>query len=1475
MSDGTDGERGARVKRRRLCAVDTFAMEEGELDPELLAPSCNAGFCCSCRPCPDTVPFQSAHKLAVARQLTSGSVTVDVDGQAQQVKFDAIIGAAQGSDGFLFTVRFGGRTAVAMMDTGASESFVDQDWLERGQQRAKACGFRWRMSQLARPMRILTANSGIVPVSRSCAGAVQLQGTKSKVEAKVMRNLMHGVDLILGMDYLRRYDVDLSCGRLCAKLTVNGRRRTVCAKQNPLADVHPDEPAGLAAAMREASGSEPLTAKACVRALRHGARSFLVLVQPDDGKGSHVRTPSTFMCAPKACKLGSVRAVNDPMVVKGLMPEATLRRLLEEFADVFAEMPPGVSDKMPAVGHTIRLEPGHVPPYRRQYRLTVEEMEEVKRQVAELLKKGFIEPSSSPFGAPVLFVQKKDGTLRMCIDYRALNAITVKDRYPLPNIQDLIDKLHGKTVFSSLDLQSGYHQIKITPDDVPKTAFLTPMGQFQFKVLCFGLTNAPATFQRVMNNIFSDYIGKFVLVYLDDILVMSETPEQHAEHLKLVLERLRQYKLYAKLKKCEFNKPELKFLGHVVGREGVAVDPDKIAVIAKWPAPRNVKQLQGFLGLGNYFRKFVPHYSTLVAPLTDLTRKERAATFNWETWDQDKECAEWKAFEKLKSKLMQAPVLALPDLRGEFEVHTDASVVGSGGVLIQNGRALAFTSAKFSKAEYNYATGEQEFLAIIHALKQWRCYLEGSKKVTIVTDHQPLTYLQTQQGLSRRQARWIEFLSRFNWVIKYKPGAGNLADAISRNPAFSEGRLAALMSEFGVGEIDGDSHVPMHVLPIEGSHDGFLLMITTRSKMRMQLQMQPVQKPAVPGTLSTPMQAQGVAPGSDVARGEMGEKVAQDVSPTPGSTTAEAFKPHDSLIHEIMRGYPTDPKLQDPEYTKGFTYQRGVWLLHGKIVVPSSPLVRRRVMHDMHCAPQAGHPGIRRTVELVERFFWWPSLKEDVTTYVEFCDACQRAKSHTQKPYGLLRPLSIPGRCWDMISCDFVVKLPTTARGFDSILVVVDRLSKMVHLIPCKESIDAQEVAELFEREVIRLHGIPRDIVSDRDTRFNSHFWKAVCEHLKINPSMSSAYHPQSDGQTERMNRVIEEILRSYVRPDMADWDRRLPMVEFAMNNAWNSTTHTTPFFAVYGQHPRMPGMELPEWPDEALGRRGAPSMGEEVAHVDGAVAPAKRQRMSKRRARGAVRKHKQTVDDAPVIPRVPAAYNYVQELQRTLKTAEERMVELGHAMMVPQSRWQREEQARHVRRIVKEVRAHMREAQTRMVAYANKKRRGLEVKAGDLVLVSTKNLYEKGSRKLQPRFIGPFKVVRPVGAVAAELELPKQWKRIHNVFHVSLLKPYKAADHEQHKVVWGPQPIQWLDGEPIWRVEKLLDHRFVPRHPKSKQLVLQYLVRWKGYGEADDTWEPRSNLLTCSELIKAYKRSKGLANTESDGDDGDSNTEN
>ncbi|GKC47937.1 putative reverse transcriptase domain-containing protein [Tanacetum coccineum] len=401
----------------------------------------------------------------------------------------------------------------------------------------------------------------------------------------------------------------------------------------------------------------------------------------------------------------------------------------------------------------------------------------------ELQEKGFIRPSHSPWGAPVLFVKKKDGAMRMCIDYRELNKLTIKSRYPLPKIDDLFDQLQGTCCFSKIDLRSGYHQLRVREEDIPKTAFRTRYGHFEFTVMPFGLTNAPAIFMDLMNRVCKPYLDKFVIVFIDDILIYSKSEEEHEVHLKTILDLLKKEKLYAKFSKCEFWLQEVQFLGHVVNRDGIHVDPSKVESVKNWKTPESSTEIRSFLGLAGYYRRFIENFSKIAKPLTLLTQKNK--TYVWGN-EQD------EAFRILKEKLCNAPVLALPDGPDDFVVYCDASKQGFGCVLMQQGKVIAYASRQLKKHEKNYTTHDLELGAVVFALKIWRHYLYGTKSV-IYTDHKSLQYIFDQKDLNMRQRRWIELLSDYECEIKYHPGKANVvADALSRKERLKPRRVRAM-----------------------------------------------------------------------------------------------------------------------------------------------------------------------------------------------------------------------------------------------------------------------------------------------------------------------------------------------------------------------------------------------------------------------------------------------------------------------------------------------------------------------------------------------------------------------------------------------------------------------------------------------------------------------------------------------------------
>jgi hypothetical protein len=813
------------------------------------------------------------------------------------------------------------------------------------------------------------------------------------------------------------------------------------------------------------------------------------------------------------------------------------RTVLAAYKDVFPDALPEGLPPSREVDHRIELIPGSSPPSRPTIRLSATELAELKKQLAELEAAGFIRPSKSPFGAPILFVKKKDGTMRMCVDYRALNRITVKNSYPLPRVDELFDRLQGARFFSKIDLRSGYHQIRIAPEDVPKTAFRTRYGHYEFLVLPFGLTNAPATFMHLMHQALRPFLDDCALVFLDDILIYSKTLEEHQRHVRSVLEVLRAEKLFAKESKCEFFTTEVEFLGHLVGRHGVRMMEDKVQAVREWPTPTCVRDVRAFLGTAGYYRKFIRDFSAIATPLSELTKD--GIKFEWAEPHES-------AFRQLKEAIAKGPVLILPDPKLPFVVHTDASGFAVGAVLQQDqGQGLqpiAFLSKKMADAETRYPVHEQELLAIIQALTGWRHYLHGSKFV-VRTDHKSLQFFQTQPMLSGRQARWKDVLANFDFDIEYVEGKANVvADGLSRRSDHHQ--LASL--------------------------GGQRLLAGGRA--------------AQPSVRARHNRAALLTRRIFVVEGTPAECAVLASSTAPPATRREAsskrvtfaLSAEGHLLADIKDAMQTDPAYLAAQ-RKGTAAPVplqlcGGFLYHGdRLYLPAGSALRTRVLHETHDAPTAGHLGKDKTLEQVKRRFYWPGMDADVLKYVRSCDACQRNKPSQQVPAGLLQPLPIPTRPWQQVSMDLITQLPKSRRGHDAIVVFVDKLTKLVHLAETRTSVTAPELAEIFWSTVVRHHGLPSSILSDRDTRFTGHFWRTLWKCLGTQLTMSTAFHPQTDGQTERANRTLEEMLRPYVDFHQTDWDDHLVAAELAFNSSKHASTGFTPFYLNHGHEVMVP----------------------------------------------------------------------------------------------------------------------------------------------------------------------------------------------------------------------------------------------------------------------------------------------------------------
>ncbi|GKA02017.1 hypothetical protein Tco_0674682 [Tanacetum coccineum] len=758
--------------------------------------------------------------------------------------------------------------------------------------------------------------------------------------------------------------------------------------------------------------------------------------------------------------------------------------VVQEFPEVFPEDLPGIPPTR-QVEFRIDLIPGATPVARAPYRLAPSEMKELAEQLQELTDKGFIRPSSSPWGAPVLFVKKKDGSFRMCIDYRELNKLTVKNRYPLPRIDDLFDQLQGSSIYSKIDLRSGYHQLRVREEDIPKTAFRTRYGHYEFQVMSFGLTNAPAVFMDLMNRVCKPYLDKFVIVFIDDILIYSKSKKEHEEHLRQILKLLKKEELYAKFSKCEFWISRVQFLGHVIDCRGIHIDPAKIESIKDWASPKTPTEIHQFLGLAGYYRRFIKGFSKIAKSMTKLTQK--GVKFDW----GDKQEA---AFQLLKQKLCSAPILALPEGSKDFIAYYDASKKGLGAVLMQREKVIYYASRQLKIHEKNYTTHDLELGAVVFALKIWRHYLYGTK-CTVFTDHKSLQHILDQKELNMRKRRWLELLSDYDCEIHYHPGKANVvADALSRKEREPQ-RVRALVMTIGLD-------FPKQILKAQ-----------TEARKPKNIKKEDV-------------------------RGMLVEN---------------------SKDLEKLRMEKLEPRVD------------GTLCLNGRSWLPCYGDLRTVIMHESHKSKYSIHPGSDKMYQDMKKLYWWPNMKANIATYVSKCLTCAKVKAEHQRPSGLLVQPEIPQWKWDNITMDFVTKLPKSSQGYDTIWVIVDRLTKSAIFMPMRETDPMDKLARMYLKEVVTKHGIPVLIICDHDPRFASNFWKSLQKALGTSLDMSTAYHPQTDGQSERTIQTLEDMLRACVIDFRNGWVKHFPLVEFSYNNSYHASIKAAPFKALYGRKCLLP----------------------------------------------------------------------------------------------------------------------------------------------------------------------------------------------------------------------------------------------------------------------------------------------------------------
>jgi transposase InsO family protein len=753
-----------------------------------------------------------------------------------------------------------------------------------------------------------------------------------------------------------------------------------------------------------------------------------------------------------------------------------------------------------------------------------------------------------------VLARKKDGTLRFCVDYRQLNDVTKKDTYPLPRIDDCLDALGQGGYYSTLDLRSGYHQIAMAPEDSDKTAFVSRRGVHKWTVMPFGLCNAPATFQRLMDMVLAGLNYEILLCYLDDVIVYSRTVSEHIERLERVFERLQSANLTLKPSKCTLLQKSVSFLGHVIGGEGISMDPRKVKEVVEWPVPKTLTQVRQFNGLCSYYRRFVLNFAARAAPLYDLTKKERA--FVWSDKCQ-------AAFDDLKRALTSGPILAFPSDEGQFFLDTDASNIGIGGVLSQvidgEERVIVYGSRKLSDAEKNYCVTRRELLAVVYFTKIFKQYLLG-RHFTLRTDHAALRWLQKTPEPIGQQSRWLEKLAEFDFNIVHRPGLkhGN-ADALSRRPCGY------------CGMVDGDVMVVSAITSV-----------TSEPVNEQQSREQATSLERLVAAVNEP------------GEGDRANEQLVEFAEPLGDI--QARDPNVGLVRSWFLENATAPELasisaESPEVKAYWHIKEQLHLRDGvlyrkrpavevkvagirkrleteeQLLVPKE--MRLQFMRDAHAGMTGGHMGIRRTREQVRRRGYWLGWANDVRRFCQRCAQCNRYHRGNPPRQGPLQPLPC-GATGERLHIDVTGPHPRSKRGNIYILTVTDAFSKFTEALPMPNQ-EAVTIARILTEQILARYGVPIQIVSDQGKNFDGVVFKEVCRLLGVDKQRTSPYHPSANGQAERQHRTINSMLGKIVSENQTDWDALLPFVMAAYRASRHETTGYTPNFLMFGRENRGP----------------------------------------------------------------------------------------------------------------------------------------------------------------------------------------------------------------------------------------------------------------------------------------------------------------
>ena len=1074
----------------------------------------------------------------------------------------------------------------------------------------------------------------------------------------------------------------------------------------------------------------------------------------------------------------------------------------------------------------IRTADGQVPISVPMYGSSPAKRQVINEQIDKWFEQGVIEPSRSPWSAPVV-IAYRHGKARFCVDYRKLNAATIPDEFPIPRQSEILASLSGAQVLSSLDALSGFTQLEMAEEDVEKTAFRTHRGLFQFRRLPFGLRNGPSIFQRIMQNILAPYLWIFCLVYIDDIVVYSKSYEDHIVHLDKVLGAIERSGITLSPTKCHMFYDSILLLGHKVSRLGLSTHLEKVSAITELRRPSKVSELQTFLGMIVYFSAFIPFYADICSPLFGLLKKGR----KWE-WKEEHE----RAFSEAKEALQKAPVLGHPIEGLPYRLYTDASDFAIGCALQQiqplkvkdlHGtrlyerlrkayetgepvpkipislsssladdkahqewgatlddtvvyveRVIGYWSRSFKPAETRYSATEREALAAKEGLVKFQPFIEG-EKILLVTDHAALQWARTYENANRRLAAWGAVFSAYapDLEIIHRPGRKHSnVDPLSRLPRVVPASTSPPRDESSSIQINvsdtADNYTPAH-------------------KMGMSIF-------SLSDCLEEPIHAFSTTHAMNVDRPLGGEDDTDVIPEDTKDSYEKASKPpgyiHTQMSDDIrqrwIQGYKDDPSFRSVwedkrsevgSWEPGFRFFKDLDGLlyfrdadyHPRLCVPKT--LRLEILTEAHESPlETAHMGTEKLWHRLSPRFYWKRMKADVQHFCETCDICQKIKTSNFNRYGYLIPNPIPHRPYSSISMDFIVNLPMCGE-FNAIFVVVDRLTKHANFIPTSTGINARDFARLFTRHIICKYGVPESIISDRDPRWTSDFWKGIAQEVKTKMLLSSSHHPQHDGQTEILNRLLETMLRAYVNAERNDWADWLHLLEFAYNSAAHSSTGTSPFSNLLGYQPRSTLDFIPK-----------PSVFARSNDVD--------------RSSG----------------------DYLARMAMHRDSARQAIALAQH------------DQAK---------------------SYNKGRRPAPSFRLGSKVLLNPHSLEwieSKGEgAKLAPRWIGPFEVTERVNPKVYRLRLPDKYPG-SPIFNIEHLRAYREPAEEDRTQM--PESNLRRDESREYEVESILGHKRT-----GKTNALKFLVRWTGYGPQFDEWLTARDLRNASDILRDYRKRNNL----------------